>query len=142
MDVTKTCKLTAYAAFDTFGHNISNGKEWNYKASASISKSPKSGTLALTVTGMATVKTSGSMSLGVSDSGVSAGGSSSWKKVSEQYTQKKSIKKSSKKQTTTTKSNLIVTPRKYYKTNTACILAEARVRFTNSRKVYRIKALA
>lgn len=142
LDINRKCTLTAYAAFDTFGHKMSNGKEWNYKASVWVTNSPKKGTLKLVVTGQATVKTSASVSLGLSESGVSAGSSSSWTTVSDTCSQSVSISKQSSKQETSVTSNLVVTPKKYYKTNTACIVVQARVKFSGSKRVYFISACA
>lgn len=138
-----SCKLIAYAAFDRFGSNLSNGKAWDYTGRASITDAPDAGTLKLTITGQATMKTSASMSIGAGIEEVSASASGSWQTMKTSYSQTKSIKKQSKKQSTSDTSNLVVTPRKYYDTNTACITVSSRVKFKNgTNKWYRISTIA
>lgn len=133
--------LKAYAAFDRFGSNMGNGKEWDYTGKASIVNAAKAGTLKLTIKGQATLNTSAGISVG-GGSSISASTSSSWQTISSSYSQTKSIKKKTGTQSTSDTSNLIVAPRAHYQTNTACITVTAQIKWSNSSKWYKISALA
>ena len=134
--------LYAYAAFDRWGTNMSIAKEWDYTGRATIKDASKAGTLKLTIKGQASLKTSGSLTIGVGVDSVSAGSSGAWCTVHDSYSQTKAISKKSGKQSISDTSNLTVAPKKHYQNGTACITATALVKWKSSSKWNKISAVA
>lgn len=114
-----------------------NTYQWDYQVSAVYTGNNTVEKIRTTWKGSASLRNSASIDLGISDLGVSAGGSSSWQNVS---TVTKYWENSNGSKESSYRSNMVVSPSKDYRTNTIAITNTARVKLKGDAKPYEITA--
>lgn len=101
-----------------------NTVQWNYQVSAVYSGSKDVQRIRTTWTGSASMRNGGSLSLGLSTTGVTVGGSSSWQSVSQTgYWENTKGQK-----TSSWRSNLVVSPSRDYRDGTVAVTNTALVK--------------
>lgn len=129
--------LTAKAWHSSPATKSGNTYQWDYQVSATYSGSYKVASIRTTWKGSASLRKSASINLGITDTDVSAGGSSSWQKittVSKYWENTNGAKESSYR------SNMVVAPCRDYRIGTIALVNTARVKLSKDAKPYEIKA--
>lgn len=121
------------------GSTSGNTRQWDYQVSAVYAGTKEVAKIRTTWQGSASMRNGASFSLGISDSGVTAGGGSSWQNV---VTTSKYYENSNGSKTSSYRSNMIATPSKDYRSNTVSIKNEAKVTLKGDPKPYAINASA
>lgn len=129
--------LISNAWRSTFETTSGNTYQWDYQVSAVYSGSKTVESIKTSWYGGASLRNSGSISLGVSDSGASVGSSSSWQYITTpvKYWENTNGAKSSDY-----RSNLVVSPRRDYRSGTISITNTARVKLKGNPKPYEVTA--
>lgn len=117
------------------GKKSGNTQQWSYQVSADYSGSKGVSKIRTTWRGSASMRNGGSLDLGISNSGGSVGGSSSWANVS---TVSKYWENSNGSKNASYASNMVATPSKDYRTNTISMTNEAKVTLKGDPKPYSI----
>jgi len=128
-------------AWRTTGNGTWSGNtlQWNYQVSAVYSGTYTVSKIRTTWQGSASMRNSASLTLGISNSGGSAGASSSWSYVS---TVSKYWENSNGAKNSSYTSNMIATPGVDYRSGTIAIANEAKVTLSGDPKPYAINASA
>lgn len=125
--------LTSNAWRSTRERSVGNTYQWDYQVSAVYSGNKKVESIKTSWYGKASLRNSASINLGLSNSGMTAGASSSWKNITTpvKYWENNNDSKSSDY-----RSNLIVSPSKDYRSNTISLMNTARVKLKGDPKPY------
>ncbi|MDU7471390.1 MAG: hypothetical protein E7K67_01990 [Peptostreptococcaceae bacterium] len=129
--------LTSNAWRSTTGTNSGNTIQWDYQVSAVYSGPKQVEKIRTTWQGQASLRNSASISLGIGDDSVSAGGGSSWQTT---QTVSKFWENSNGATTSDYGSNMIVTPAIDYRTGTISITNTASVKLKGDPKTYSYSA--
>jgi len=129
-------KITSNVWRSTFKTSSGNTYQWDYEVSAVYTGSRTVTRIKTEWTISASLKESASMTIGVSDKGVSAGASASWKSVSESgsWTNNNGAKSASKR------SNIVIAPKAHYKSNTISVINTASVTIQGDARTFSINA--
>ena len=120
------------------GENPSgNTLQWDYQVSAYYTGNEFAETIRTTWQGSAQLRSSANMNLGVSESGVTAGGGSSWGTYN---TPTKYWENTNGTKESSYRSNMVVTPAIDYRSGTISITNTATVKLRNDAKPYTISA--
>ncbi|WP_051233992.1 hypothetical protein [Butyrivibrio sp. NC3005] len=119
------------------GKKVNNTLQWDYQVSAVYAGSYEVEYIKTQWNASASLRNSASITLGVSDTGVSAGVSSSWQTVK---TATKYYMNTKGQKTVDYRSNVIVTPAKDYRSSTISVINTASVKLKKDKKVYSISA--
>lgn len=133
--VSTLCLTSAVPTFAA--ETAGNTYQWDYQVSAVYSGKNAVSSIRTTWRGSASLRNSASISLGVSNSGVSAGASSSWQNIN---TVTKYWENTNGAKESSCRSNMVVTPRKDYRSGTVSIINTARVKLSKDAKPYEISA--
>jgi hypothetical protein len=130
-------KLTSNAWRSSDYTESGNTYQWDYQVSAVYSGSKKVERIRSTWQGSASLRNSASITLVISNSGASAGASSSWQTVNtvSKYWENTNGTKSS-----SWRSNMIVSPSKDYRSNTISIINTALVKLSCDKRTFEISA--
>ena len=125
--------LTSNAWRSTRESSVGNTYQWDYQVSAVYSGNKKVESIKTSWYGKASLRNSASINLGLSNSGATVGASSSWKNTTTpvKYWENTNGSKSSDY-----RSNIIVSPRKDYRSNTISLMNTARVKLKGDPKPY------
>ena len=129
--------LTSNAWRSTVASSPGNTYQRDYQVSAVYSGNYAVSSIRTTWKGSASLRNSASIDLGISDSGASAGGGSSWQKVN---TVTKYWENTNGAKESSYRSNMVVSPQKDYRSNTIAITNTARVKLSKDAKPYEITA--
>lgn len=129
--------ITSNAWRSTSATSSGNTYQWDYQVSAVYSGNYAVSSIRTTWRGSASLRNSASIDLGISDSGVSAGGGSSWQNVN---TVTKYWENTNGAKESSYRSNMVVTPKKDYRSGTISITNTARVKLSKDAKPYEISA--
>lgn len=129
--------LISNAWRSTAATSAGNTYQWDYQVSAVYSGNYAVSSIRTTWRGSASLRNSASINLGISNSGVSAGGGSSWQNVN---TVTKYWENTNGAKNASYRSNMIVTPKKDYRSGTISITNTARVKLSRDAKPYEISA--
>lgn len=120
-------KITSNAWRSRNAETAGNTYQWDYQVSAVYSGKNAVSSIRTTWRGSASLRNSAFISLGVSNSGVSAGASSSWQNIN---TVTKYWENTNGAKESSCRSNMVVTPRKDYRSGTVSIINTARVKLS------------
>ena len=128
-------KLTSNC-WRTTGNGTTSGNtlQWDYQVSAVYTGSKNVENIKIAWTISASLRNSASMTIGVSQDGVSAGASSSWSGV----TKTAYFENTKGQKTVDYRSNVAVTPKKDYRSNTISVCNTATVKLKGISKKYSI----
>ncbi len=129
--------LTSNAWRSIIGSSSGNTYQWDYQVSAVYSGKYAVSSIRTTWKGSASLRNSASIDLGISESGVSAGGGSSWQNVN---TVTKYWENTNGAKESSYRSNMVVSPKQDYRSNTIAITNTARVKLSKDAKPYEITA--
>ncbi|MFE3574036.1 hypothetical protein [Lysinibacillus sp. NPDC059133] len=129
--------LTSNVWRTTAGQTSGNTVQWDYQVSAVYSGSEKVESIRTTWNASASMRNSANISLGISDSGANAGGGSSWATTS---TKTKYWENNNGAKESSYRSNVIVSPKKDYRTGTISVVNTAKVKLSGDKKSYEISA--
>lgn len=126
-------------AWRTFGDGTISGntRQWEYQVSAVYSGNKTVSSIRTTWQGSASMRNGGNFSLGISNSGVTAGAGSNWQSVT---TVSKYWENSNGAKESSYRSNMIATPSADYRPGTVSITNEAKVTLKGDPKPYSIIA--
>ncbi|MDY4560810.1 MAG: hypothetical protein SO435_03760 [Peptostreptococcus porci] len=129
--------LTSNAWRSTNATSSGNTYQWDYQVSAVYSGNKAVESIKTSWYGGASLRNSGSISLGVSNSGATVGSSSSWQYITTpvKYWENTNGAKSSDY-----RSNLVVSPSKDYRSGTISLTNTARVKLKGNPKPYEVSA--
>ncbi|MDR1018370.1 MAG: hypothetical protein LBM02_06675 [Lachnospiraceae bacterium] len=130
-------KLTSNAWRSVLPKISGNTYKWNYVVSAKYSGKKKVSSIKTSWYGSASLRNSASISLGISDSSVSAGASYTWRYVK---TKTKYWNNTNGAKIADYSSNMIVSPRRDYRDGTISIINVASVKLKGDSKTYQISA--
>ena len=138
-DSSKSYGTLTSNAWRTTGNGFISGntRQWNYQVSAEYKGSKTVEKIRTTWRGSASLRNSASITLGISNSGGSAGTSSSWQSVN---TVSKYWENSNGAKSSSWSSNMIVTPSKDYRDNTIALVNTAVVILTCDKRPFEISA--
>lgn len=132
--------LTSNAWRQTGNGTVSgNTLQWDYQVSAVYSGSKTVSRIRSIWQGSASMKNSGSLSLGISNSGVSVGASSSWQTVN---TVAKYWENTNGATSSSWRSNMVASPKSEYKSDTISISNTALVQIRGDSRLWEITASA
>lgn len=129
--------LTANVWRSTSGSVSGNTIQWSYQVSAVYSGSKKVESIRTTWKASASMRNSASISLGVSNSGSNASASSSWSTTS---TKTKYWENNNGAKEASYRSNVVISPKKDYRTGTISVVNTAKVKLAGDKKTYEISA--
>ncbi|AGZ23051.1 hypothetical protein HO831_01095 [Streptococcus suis] len=129
--------LTSNAWRSTSATSSGNTYQWDYQVSAVYSGNKTVESIKTSWYGGASLRNSGSISLGVSNSGATVGASSSWQYITTpvKYWENTNGAKSSDY-----RSNLVVSPSRDYRSGTISLTNTARVKLKGDPKPYEVSA--
>lgn len=130
-------KLTSNVWRSQSGQTSGNTVQWDYQVSAVYTGSKKVESIRTTWKATASMRNSANISLGISGSGVDAGGGSSWATTS---TKNKYWENSNGAKESSYSSNVIISPRGDYRTGTISVINTAKVKLSGDKKSYEISA--
>ena len=130
-------KLTSNAWRSSIASSAGNTYQWDYQVSAVYSGTYAVSSIRTTWRGSASLRNSASINLGISNSGGSAGAGSSWQNVN---TVTKYWENTNGAKESSYRSNMVVTPKKDYRSGTISITNTARVKLSKDAKPYEISA--
>lgn len=129
--------LTSNAWRSSSATGAGNTYQWDYQVSAAYVGSYALSSIRTTWRGAASLRNSASINLGISNSGGSAGASSSWQNIN---TVTKYWENTNGAKESSYRSNMVVTPSKDYRAGTISITNTARVKLSKDAKPYEISA--
>jgi hypothetical protein len=129
--------LTSNAWREGNGTPSGNTRQWDYQVSAVYSGKKTVKRIRSSWQGSASLRNAASISLGISNSAGSAGVSSSWQTVK---TVAKYWENTNGAKTSSWSSNMIVTPKKDYRTSTISIINTALVKLSCDNRTFEINA--
>ena len=130
-------KIISNAWRTTFKYQVGNTYQWDYRVSAVYEGEYDVKRIRTTWQGSASLRNSASITLGISNSGVEAGTSSSWQSTS---TVSKYWENSNGSSSSWYSSNMIVTPSSDYRNNTISIINTALVELDGDPMPYQISS--
>lgn len=130
-------KITSNVWRSTNPKSSGNTYQWDYQISAVYSGKNAVSSIRTTWRGSASLRNSASINLGISNSGGSAGAGSSWQNVN---TVTKYWENTNGAKESSYRSNMVVTPKKDYRSNTISLTNTARVKLSKDAKPYEINA--
>ncbi|MDQ5983869.1 MAG: hypothetical protein RUMPE_00898 [Eubacteriales bacterium SKADARSKE-1] len=130
-------QLISDAWRSTFCAVSGNTLQWDYQVSAKYNGNKRVKRIRTSFKGSASLRNSASMNIGVSETGASAGGGSSWQSV---FTTEKYWENTNGQKTSSYRSNMVVAPKKDYRNDTISIINRATVEIEGDKRCYEITA--
>lgn len=130
-------KLTSNVWRSTSPTSSGNTYQWDWQVSAVYSGSKTVQRVRASWKSTASLRSSASISMGVSADGANAGGGSSWQSVS---TKEKYWENSNGSKSSDWRSNIVIGPKKDYRSGTIVTTNKAQVKLSSDPKTYEISA--
>ena len=118
------------------GQTVGNTKQWTYQVAAKYKGANQVRSIKASWTVSCSMRSGGTLSIGVSSGGVSAGGGETWQTVSKSAYWENSNGAAE----SSYRSNIVVSPARDYRSNTIAVTNEARAIISGDVKPYSISA--